>query len=101
MPPPCIWFVPCMIRSESADALTAAPLAFVHAARLVRQLAHDQSGFFEEFYRLFVSGVVLGTEKEQLRKETGDKTPSQPNDRGQQYDLSRCVPKCSNVVVTA
>ncbi|EYB89837.1 hypothetical protein Y032_0227g2819 [Ancylostoma ceylanicum] len=45
-------------RLDSAFFTTAALLALKHAAWSVKQLTHDRSGFFDEFYRLFPSLVV-------------------------------------------
>ncbi|EYB86204.1 hypothetical protein Y032_0283g1312 [Ancylostoma ceylanicum] len=56
------------IRFDSAFPATTALLAVEHAAPSVKQLTHNRFGFFNQFYRLFSSLVVLRTLKEQWRK---------------------------------
>ncbi|EYC11641.1 hypothetical protein Y032_0050g2018 [Ancylostoma ceylanicum] len=62
---------PKSCRFESALSAAAALLALRQAARSVKHLTHNRSGFFNEFDHLFISLVVLRKQAIKFTKDNG------------------------------
>ncbi|EYC09125.1 hypothetical protein Y032_0062g3375 [Ancylostoma ceylanicum] len=80
---------------ESALSAAAALLALGQAARSVKNLTHDRSGFFNELNHLFTSLVVLRHEREQYKRKQAIKFIEDNGlIAGQLFDPPRCLPQC-------
>ncbi|EYC27145.1 hypothetical protein Y032_0009g547 [Ancylostoma ceylanicum] len=82
-------------RFESSLSAAAALLALGQAARSVKHLTHDLSGFFNEFDHLFTFLAVLRHEREQYKRKQAIKfTEDNGLIVGQLFDRTRCLPQC-------